>query len=452
MKIPPRLALVTPASGPEPSVAGLAMMAGLAARRWRVQHFRARACLTGNDAARRATGVPGRHLDAWLMPPDICRAVFFRGARQADLAIVEGTFEVAPLVTDCRLADRPGNLGPIAQALDLPRVAVVSCGNMSNFHLPRMDGGVDAIVLDGLEHPREFEAIRRMADSVFRLPVIGAIDALPEVRAALNDAPADRPPPDAVECLGLSFLRYADLPAIRALATSRPLPSCPSEVLPPPLRKVDRRFRVAYAQDEVFGGYFPDTLETLEDLGAELVEFSPLCDGELPEGIDLVIVGCGFPDHFVDGLSSNLSMIAALRSHVCQGHRIYAEGGGSAYLGRSMIVNGRSIPGAGILPFDAVLRTDPSCPDPVVRTLTRDSWLGRAGTIVRGYRSHRWNFRPAAESSASHGNLTYEMDVYARHHAVGGLMHLHLAALPEVVAAFDGPHPASLTLRLGRQA
>ena len=28
-------------------------------------------------------------------------------------------------------------------------------------------------------------------------------------------------------------------------------------------------------------------------------------------------------------------------------------------------------------------------------------------------------------------------------------MHLHLAALPEVVAAFDGPHPASLTLFRG---
>jgi cobyrinic acid a,c-diamide synthase len=44
-----------------------------------------------------------------------------------------------------------------------------------------------------------------------------------------------------------------------------------------------------------------------------------------------------------------------------------------------------------------------------------------------------------------HGALTSQDDFYFRHHAVGGLMHLHLGALAEVVAAFAGPHPASLT-------
>ena len=38
----PRLALATAATGPEPSLASLAMLAGLTQRRWRVQHFRTR--------------------------------------------------------------------------------------------------------------------------------------------------------------------------------------------------------------------------------------------------------------------------------------------------------------------------------------------------------------------------------------------------------------------------
>ena len=46
----------------------------------------------------------------------------------------------------------------------------------------------------------------------------------------------------------------------------------------------------------------------------------------------------------------------------------------------------------------------------------------------------------------AHGTLTKAHDVYYHHHAVGGLIHLHLGALAEVVAAFAGPHPASLTL------
>src|SRR5207248_7820503 len=129
-----------------------------------------------------------------------------------------------------------------------------------------------------------------------------------------------------------SFLRFADVGAIRTLARSRPF-STFGESEPEPRR--GHRFRVAYAQDEAFGAYFPDTLEALEALGAELVEFSPLRDESLPEAVDLVMIGCGFADRYADALAENLSLIAALRSHVCRGQRIYSEGGGTAYLGRS---------------------------------------------------------------------------------------------------------------------
>src|SRR4029077_9837134 len=105
--------------------------------------------------------------------------------------------------------------------------------------------------------------------------------------------------------------------------------------------------------DEAFGAYFPDTLEMLETLGAELVEFSPIRDEALPDAVDLVMIGCGFPDRHADALAENLSLIAALRSHVCRGQRIYSEGGGTAYLGRSLILGDQRVLVAGILPFDA---------------------------------------------------------------------------------------------------
>src|SRR5207245_2731028 len=153
----------------------------------------------------------------------------------------------------------------------------------------------------------------------------------------------------------------------------RPFPEEPDLL---PLLGEGRRFRVAYAQDEAFGGYFPDTLETLETLGAELVEFSPLRDGDLPAAADLVMIGCGCPDRYADALAQNYCLMTALRAHVCRGHRIYSEGGGTAYLGRMMILDGRPVPGVGILPFDAELRANPRGPTPVTRTLTRDGWLG----------------------------------------------------------------------------
>jgi len=448
----PRLALATPATGTEPSSAALAWLAGLTDSGWRVQHFRSRACPTGTEAVGQVTGLPGRHLDAWLMPDPVLHRVFARGARHADLALVEGTLEDNPAPRNRPPYDQPGPLGPIAEALDLPTVAVIPCPRGEGFHLPRIPACVDAVFLDGLERPDDFDALRRMVQLSTRKPVLGAVEAFPEIRAALRDAPRDRPIPEELfGRLAGSFLRFTDLSAVRNLAASRPGSWAPAGPSPAGAR----RFRVAYAQDEAFGAYFPDTLEALEALGADLVEFSPLRDEALPEQVDLVMIGCGVPDRHADALSRNLSLIAALRSHVCRGQRIYSEGGGTAYLGRSMAIGGRRYPGAGILPFDAELLDNPSPPSPVTRTLTRDCWLGLSGTVVRGYKSGRWRLVPGADPldcPSCFGSLTAQDDLYFHHHAVGGLIHLHLGALAEVVAAFAGPHPASLSLPSTRPA
>ena len=47
--------------------------------------------------------------------------------------------------------------------------------------------------------------------------------------------------------------------------------------------------------------------------------------------------------------------------------------------------------------------------------------------------------------------MTAEGDAYFRNHAVGSLIHLHLAALPEVVAAFAGLNSLAPALRRTRR-
>ena len=73
--------------------------------------------------------------------------------------------------------------------------------------------------------------------------------------------------------------------------------------------------------------------------------------------------------------------------------------------------------------------------------------------MVRGYHSRRWDLRPTSElchCAAGFGKLSDVGDFFHHHHAVGSLVHLHLAALPQVVAAFAGPHRPSLTLAAGQ--
>jgi cobyrinic acid a,c-diamide synthase len=446
----PRLALATPATGPEPSIASLAMLAGLTQRRWRVQHFRTRACPTATETVGQVTGLPERHLDAWLMPPAVCRKLFTRAAVSAELAVVEGTLDETIAIRSYSSSDCPGDLQPIAEALDLPIVAVVSCrgSDAETFHLPRLPEGVDAIFLDELPEPALLPRLKRLIRLASKLPVIAAVETMPEIRRAIENIPRNgRLPEEIIGKLAHGFWKHADIEAIIDLTRSRPFPELVDSSYLQGRDCPRGGFRVAYAHDEAFGRYFPDTLEALESLGAELVEFSPMRDEGLPDGVDLAMIGCGMPDQHADLLGSNLSMIAALREHVCHGRRIYSEGGGTAYLGRSMIIDGRCVLGAGILPFDAELLPDPQPPTPVTRTLLHDCWLGPRGTIVRGYKSNRWALSPSIgrfECPACFGRLSAEGDWFYHHHAVGSLIHLHLGALPEVVRAFAGPHSPSL--------
>ncbi len=445
----PRLALATSAAGPEPSIASLAMLAGLSQRLWRVQHFRTRACPTATEAVGQVTGLPGRHLDAWLMPAAVCRGLFARAARSAELAVVEGTLDDPMQAGPFTLCDCPGDLKPIAVALDLPIVAVISCrgSEAESYHLPHLPDGIDAVLLDDIADPTAIPRLKRLIRLAANVPVIGAIETMPEVRAAIEQMTRERRlPEELIAVLAHAFWKHADESAIGELARRRPFLE---DANVPWLQGQKRRrgFRVAYAQDEVFGRYFPDAIEALEALGADLVEFSPLRDERLPDGVDLAMLGCGRPDLAADLLAANVSMTAALREHVCRGRRIYAEGGGTAYLGHRMIIEGRRVNGAGILPFDAELLPDPAPPAPVTRTLLQDCWLGPKGTVVRGYKSGRWRLLPSVEPfecSSCFGALSEEGDWFYRHHAVGSLLHLHLGALPEVVDAFAGPHSPSL--------
>lgn len=428
------------------------MLAGLTAKRWRVQHFRSRACPTANAAVAEASGLPGRHLDAWLMPTEVRRSLFALGAFGASLAVVEGTLETPLAPRSCGAADVPGNLAPLVRDLDLPVVAVVSLVERGRdrgaFHLPHLPENAEAVILDGVRSPEDLKRVGRLIRLARGLPVIGAVDLLPQARWEVEANSVGGAPRQAIEALGESFAKHAHCKAIAALAASRDFPDCAeARVARLPTARPSARLRVAYARDEAFGCYFPDTFEALASMGAELVEFSPIRDGALPQGVDLVMVGCGTPDLHAAELASNLSMTAALRQHVCRGKRIYAEGGGAAYLGGAMIIDGRSYPGVGIFPCESELSADPHPPTPVTRTLTRDCWIGPRETEVRGYLSGRWVVRPndqAFDCPSCYGTLSRDRDLYFRHHAVGGMIHLHLAALPKVVATFAGPHQPSL--------
>jgi len=109
--------------------------------------------------------------------------------------------------------------------------------------------------------------------------------------------------------------------------------------------------RIGVARDTAFHFYYQANLDYLRQNGAELVEFSPINDAAIPNGIDALFFGGGFPEVFADALSQNQSMRAGIRSAIQSGMPCYAECGGLMLLSEELIsLDGKRYPMAGVVP------------------------------------------------------------------------------------------------------
>jgi cobyrinic acid a,c-diamide synthase len=116
--------------------------------------------------------------------------------------------------------------------------------------------------------------------------------------------------------------------------------------------------RIAIARDDAFGFYYPDDLASLRRAGAELIDFSPVRDRDLPAA-DGLFIGGGFPEYRMHELAGNQAMRAAVRDFVESGGAAYAECGGLMYLCRELRWGDRSGPMCGVLNADVAMHERP---------------------------------------------------------------------------------------------
>lgn len=94
--------------------------------------------------------------------------------------------------------------------------------------------------------------------------------------------------------------------------------------------------RIAVARDSAFCFIYEDNLELLKQMGAELVEFSPMKEKRLPLNIHGILLYGGYPELFAKELSENKEMIQEIYTAIKSGMPCLAECGGFMYLHQEM--------------------------------------------------------------------------------------------------------------------
>ena len=413
-------------------------------------HFHSTTRLAPHDAARSLTGSGSRHLDSWAMTRGACLRTLLRAANDAEISVIEGDF--CPPATS--MSGSPGatesNLSTLSDWLEAPRIAIVDLNSVDPCRLPNRPERLDALLLDQAIDARHAAHWQTNLEALWGVPVLGWLDRAESLRSLCRTLPAGRDPsPELCAALSRRLLANLRLDKLFALADRHPLPSLPADDLL--FDHESKSLRIAIAYDEEFCGYFPDTLDLLEEAGAELCDFSPLRSGGLPDGAHVVYFGCGHPERQPEALAKNHCLQQSLRQFAASGGRIYGEGSGLAYLCREIeLEGGRRLPMTGLLPAVARFIDQPAEPEPVEITFATGSWLVEDSDYLRGYRHPGWAIEPKGTMVSYAQAPDQRLDVLGRANVVGSRLWVNLAANEHLLRRFLAPAvPAGATARRG---
>lgn len=398
------------------------------------QVFDSRARIDGRFGTGTVCGQPVRHLDSWLMTPDACRANFMYGAAGADLSVVVGQFHESPTGR----MSKGGSLDLLCQWLRLPRLIIVDVSRLTDCRLPPRPENVVGILLDRVA-PADVPSVQTTLESIWKVPVLGALPDLVRERAVIEAMPQGQMPGDCLcKTLGQQLDATLRMRRLLQLAECGGIAECAYDFRPPGTNLKDLVVAVAY--DDAFFGYFPDSLDLLELAGATVATFSPLQDESLPRGTDVVFIGGGVPHRFADTLAANQCLTLALRDHVRNDGRLYAESGGLAYLCAELkMPDGQRVPMAGVFAAGAIYRGPGASPRATEITLALDHWFAPRGAKIRGYCDQAWHINPLGRLTRYAAEPGHGMDLVGRQRALGSRLQVSLAAQPDFLRRFCAP-------------
>ncbi|MCU4187448.1 cobyrinate a,c-diamide synthase [Acidiferrimicrobium sp. IK] len=388
-----------------------------------------------------ATGRPGRNLDVWMSGAAAVAPLAARAGAGADLLVVEGVMGLFDGAAD----GTPSSTAEVAKLIGAPVVLVVDAASMSQ--------SVAALI----HGYRSWDPQLRVAGVI--LNRVGSDSHEAMLRAALAGPPGGPPVADVLGVLHrddslswrsrhLGLLPIAEDPAgvrgsidrLAALidagcdleaieASARSAPTATVGRLPAPAAV--GRARIAVASGPAFSFTYLDNVEALEAAGAEVVPFDPCVDAGLPESIQAVVAGGGFPEVFAEALSANRPMLSAIAAHARRGGVTWAECGGLLWLARSL----DGWPMAGVVDAAAHM-TERRVLGYRSGETTTASPFGRPGIEVRGHEFHYTETDPPGDALRLTGRHGTSLGGFASPRLLASYLHMHLGASPGLAEAF----------------
>ncbi len=399
---------------------------------------------------RLASGRDSYNLDFNTQQPEEILDLFVNRGVDADICLVEAN---KGLYDGIDLEGRDSNAA-LAEMLNAPVVLVIDTEGMTRGIAPLLIGyqafgknlHIAGVILNRVGTPRHEDKLRAAVERYTDMEVLGAVGrdsslVLEERHLGLT-TPGDMAALDErIASMGARVGSSVDLDRLEEIAAAaEPVRHVPSASGPRPKPDV----RIAIARDAAFCFYYPDDLEAFAEVGAELVPFSPIADSGLPENVDGLFLGGGFPETHMAALAANASMRESIRRAIRAGLPAYAECGGLMYLAETLAWKGEKQQMCGVVPARAVMNARPQGRGTIRLAATGAApWSpASAGSLVAAHEFHYASLHGLPETAVfawevrrGHG-ITGRHDGVVIHNLVAGFTHLRNTRRSPWVRAF----------------
>lgn len=440
-------------SGSGKTTLALAFLAAFGARGYRLAPFKVGPDFIDPGHHTRVTGMISRNLDGWMLTEQYNKALFKSNIRKAEIAVVEG---VMGLYDGYDGRSEAGSTAQMAKWLDLPVLLVVDARSMARSAaalvqgFERFDPAVRfaGVVFNRIGSQRHLTYLREAMEGHVEMPCLGGIPrdpsiGIPERHLGLHTADDHPLDSEAIARLASLIEKHVTIDRLLTMLDNSNFDE------PPPVDNAINTInepdpiRIGVARDAAFCFYYPENLELLANHGAEIVPFSPLNDPKLPDDLDGLYFGGGYPELQSARLSENTSLRKMVRDHCRAGMPIYAECGGFMYLCDELTDGeGQTYPMAGCFPFGTRMLTRRKALGYREIRLAKSSPLGPAGLVGRGHEFHYSELLdsdtavPEVYDTTPRSGDSRSTEGYRIHNTLGSYIHLHFGSNPDMARHF----------------
>ena len=346
---------------------------------------------------RQVLGVPSRNLDLFFSDEATAAYLLQKNSENFSLAFIEGVMGYYDGIATTTEASS----WQLAKATQTPVVLVLNCKGMSvsiaaqlgGYLSYQPDSQIKGVILNQVSKSI-YPEIKALIEQRYDVAVCGYMPKMSDCslesrHLGLVTAEEIGDLQQRLEKLGEQAMQTIDLPLLLKIAAQAPALAVPAVQLPAPN---PTPLRIGVARDKAFSFYYADNLELLEQLGAQLVEFSPLHDPQLPDDLDGLLLGGGYPELYADTLSQNRTLMAQIKAALQNGLPCIAECGGFQYLCEQLEgADSKSYPMVGFLPGSS-FRTPSLRRFGYVRlTAQKDNLLCKKGEGFAAHEFHYWD-------------------------------------------------------------